>query len=181
MTHRISLLSSAARRLLPAACFVLAILAGRADAQTIANPGFEQDLTDWSTAYERDMSAASSEAAHSGKFGLRVTDSDPKRMSRLESLAIEATPGQKYQVTFWARTVSGDGGVAVSLRFFDEKTKSLSKKPPSISVQKSPEWKQYTVTGLAPAAAVAFSIVIHSIGTENVTADLDDFECKPLP
>lgn len=171
----------ATRRFLAAACFVLVILAGRAGAQTIANPGFEQTLTDWSTAYEQNMSAASPEAAHSGKLGLRITDNNAKRMSRLESLAVEATPAQKYQVTFWARTVSGDGGVAVSLRFFDEKTKSLSKKPPSVIVKQSPEWKQYTVTGLAPAAAVAFSIVIHSSGNENVVADLDDFECKQLP
>lgn len=173
---------SALRHLLPAAGLALVLLAPSAHAQTIVNPGFEQDLTDWTSRYDRnEMSKAAPEAAHSGKLGLRVTDTDDKAASSLESLAIEATPGQKFQVTFWARTVSGDGSIAVSLRFFDEKTKNLQKKPPSVIFKQTPEWKQFTVTGVAPANSVGFIIVIHSLALETVTADLDDFDCKLLP
>ncbi|CAN5571055.1 hypothetical protein BH09VER1_BH09VER1_31190 [soil metagenome] len=167
--------------LLPALCVALCVCEGKAAAQTIVNPGFEQDLTDWTSRFDRNnMSTAVPEAAHSGKLGLRITDDNVKAASSLESLAIEATPGQKFQVTFWARTVAGDGSVAVSLRFFDEKPKNLQKKPPSILFKQTPEWKQFTVTGVAPANSVGFVVVIHSLALETVTADLDDFECKLL-
>lgn len=150
--------------------------------QTISNPGFEKDLSDWAAAaYDHDMSQASSEAAHSGKLGLRVKDEDPKYSSSLESLPAEATPGQKYEVTFWARTVAGEGDVAVSLRFCDDKGKALQKKAPKAMVQKAPEWKQYTITGIAPPGTAAFLIWIHTAAPEPVTADLDDFEIKAVP
>ncbi len=149
--------------------------------QTISNPGFEKDLTDWLAIRDSDMSRASAEAAHSGALGLRVKDENPKYNSSLTSLATEATPGQKYEITFWARTLAGEGNVAVSLRFCDEKERPLQKKGPYALVTKTPEWKQYTITGVAPPNSVMLVLWIHSTQVESVTADFDDFTCKVLP
>ncbi len=161
------------------AAFCFAFPAARA--QTVVNPGFEQELSDWLPRFDFGMSSALAGAARTGAFGLRVTDAHASKGSGLESLAIEAYPGKKYEVSFWARTVSGEGGVAVALRFFDEHGKNLLKKGPSVKFRSSPEWQKFSVTGTAPEFAVAFCIRIQSLAMEMVTADLDDFEVREVP
>ena len=157
------------------------LLAPIASAQNVANPGFESELSDWATSFDYEMSHARTEAARTGDFGLRVADASPNQGSGLESLPLEATPGQKYEVTFWARTVEGEGGLTVSLRFFDGSEKRLEKKPPSVLIEKSPTWKQFTVSGTAPEESVGFAIRIESVPLQTVTVDLDDFEARILP
>lgn len=161
------------------ALVLLAALNGRA--QEIINPGFEKDLTDWLARKDGGMSAAVQVAARSGSYGLRITDNDPGKGSRLESLPIEVVPGRKYEVSFWARTVEGGGGVTVTLGFLDEKQKFLQKKGPLTIARPSAEWQRFTLQARAPDNSVAFVIWIQSLPQETVTMDLDDFEYRELP
>lgn len=158
----------------------LCLLAPSVAAQAILNGDFEQGLTDWSLRDDRGMSGAVAEAARSGSVGLRVTDENPEKGSSAESLPVEALPGTTYEVSFWARTISGKGGVQVAVRFFDEKRKSLQKKPKSVTVKPSGEWEQFTIQSKAPERAVAFVIWIHSLNADVVTMDLDDFTVREV-
>ena len=151
-----------------------------AQAQAVVNGDFEQGVTDWSLRDDRGMSEPVPEAARTGSLGLRVTDADPGRGSSAESLAVEAIPGNTYEVSFWARTVSGTGWIQVVVRFFDEKRKSLQKKPRSVVVRPSGQWEQFTVTAKAPENAVAFVVWIHSLNVDEVTMDLDDFTVREV-
>lgn len=160
-------------------CFVF--FSSFAAAQTLVNPGFEQDLNDWAPVSDGGMSAAHHEAAHTGGFGLRVTDGNEKKGSGLESLATEATPGKKYEVSFWAKVVSGQGGIVVSLRFLDEKMRGLMKKSPSVTARPGAGWQKFTLAGTAPENTVALCVRIHSMPVETVTVDLDDFAIRELP
>lgn len=144
-------------------------------AQTVSNPGFEEDLTDWEASFDYEMSGASAEAARTGKLGLRVVDASPTQGSGLESLPLEVDPGQTIETTFWARRVEGSGTLKVSLRFFDGSGKRLQKQPPSVTVKDTPFWTQFSLTGIAPEEAVAFGIRIESAPLEEGTFDLDDF------
>jgi hypothetical protein len=155
--------------------------ASQALAQQLSNPGFEQDLTDWSQTFDYGMSLALPEAARTGNAGLRITDDKPDKGSGLESLPVEVEAGKKYEVSFWLKTVSGEGGVQVALRFFDEAGKSLQKKFPSVTAGPSVEWKPYSVKAAAPERAVGVTIVIRSLPAGTTTADLDDFEFREIP
>lgn len=158
----------------------LCLLAPSVPAQAILNGDFEQGLTDWSLREDRGMSEAVAEAARSGALGLRITDQNPAKGSSAESLPVEAIPGTTYAVSFWARTISGAGEVQVAMRFFDEKRKSLQKKPKSVTIKPSGQWQQFTVQSKAPEGSVAFVIWIHSLNADVVTLDLDDFTVREV-
>ncbi|TXI83116.1 MAG: hypothetical protein E6Q40_11540 [Cupriavidus sp.] len=146
--------------------------------QTILNPGFEEGLSDWVPRMDRNMSSASAEAAHTGSFGLRVVDQDEKQGSGLLSLTTDAEAGKKYELSFWYRTTAGEGGVQVALFFVNQDGKPIQKKPPTVMTDKSPEWKRFSISAVAPEETTGMFIQIHSINAGTVTADLDDFELK---
>lgn len=154
--------------------------AGWAGAQTVANAGFEDELLDWEAKFDYDMSRADPEAARSGSWGLRVTDGDPRQGSGLRSLPIEASPGQAFEVLFWARRIAGEGQARVSLRFFNGNESLLQKKPPTVTVGEAADWRLFTVKGVAPADAVGFFILIESVPLETGTFDFDDFVCREV-
>lgn len=172
--------SSPARRLLGTAFCSLIVAASSALSQTLLNPGFEEGLSDWTLRMDRDMSSASAEAAHSGTYGLRIVDQDAQQGSGLLSLTTDAEAGKKYEVSFWFRTVSGDGGVQIALYFVNQDGKPIQKKPPTVVPDRSPEWKRVSLTAVAPEEATGMFIQIHSVNAGIVTADLDDFELKEV-
>lgn len=166
------------------ATFFAGLCLGALRAETaldITNPGFEQELSGWSYQFDYDLSRAVAEAARSGSFGVRITDENPTKGGSLESTPLEAIPGGKYEVFFWARTVSGDGSASVALRFLNGDGKALQKEMPRVIVRQTPEWTRFSVTGRAPEDTAAFSIWIRSSPTEMVTVDFDDLECKEVP
>jgi hypothetical protein len=152
-----------------------------AHAEEIANPGFEQDLTDWTARGDRNMSATTEEAARSGKIGLRVIDEDTGAGSNLTSLPFGVTPGTKYELSCWARGVSGTGRVGVYFRFLNEKGKPVKKEKVVALPSEVKEWKQYTVVDTAPETAVQAQIWVHSFAKDTPVVDIDDFELKELP
>lgn len=161
--------------------FVLSILAASLQAQEVANPGFELELTDWTTRSDREMSATTEEAARSGKVGLRVTDEDTGGGSSLFSLPVEVTPGTKYELSAWARGVSGTGGVGLYLRFVNEQERPVAKDKAAVMPAENKEWKRYSVTDTAPEKAVMAQIWIHSFNQDTPVVDIDDIELKAVP
>jgi len=151
-----------------------------AGAQQIPNGGFEQDLTDWDTGGDRNMSLAVAEAAHSGKFGLRVTDESDRLGSSITSLPTEVVPGARYELGCWSRGVSGTGGVGIYFRFLNENGKALGKDKNITLPADSKEWKRYAVSATAPEGAVSAVVWIHSYAKDMPVVDLDDFELKTI-
>lgn len=156
-------------------------LQGFAQAQTIPNAGFENDLTDWTPKADHGMSSGIPEAARTGTMGVRINDERPDKGSWLESLAVEVEAGKKYELSFWLKTVSGEGNIEVSTQFFDEAGKRLLKKSPSVTAAPSAEWKRYSLPVTAPTGAVGFIVIVRSTAAGVTTANLDDFEVKQLP
>jgi hypothetical protein len=148
------------------------------NAQSVLNPGFEEDLTDWDYSRDHDMSLASKEAAHAGAYGLRVNSGQKGLHSWLESTVVPVEPDKTYRLTFWARTISGGGVVVVSTRFYDVNSRPVQKSSPSAAVRQAPEWKQYSITTPVPPNAACFAVIIHSLAGEPVVADFDEFECQ---
>jgi hypothetical protein len=159
-------------------CF---FLARGVSAQNIPNAGFEEDLTDWRARSGTDIAFASPEAAHSGSAGLKILDEDLQRSVWLESLPAEVLPGKKYEVSFWARQLSGEGAVRVTVRFLDEKEKPARKKDAFVRVDPSSEWKKSLLVAEAPENAVAAVVFIQSSQDKAIVADLDDFALRELP
>jgi hypothetical protein len=150
-------------------------------AQEVANPGFELELNDWTTVSDRNMSGTTEEAAHSGKVGLRVTDEEDKGGSSLFSLPVEVTPGTKYELSAWARGVSGSGGVGLYLRFLNDQERLVKKEKNVVLPSEGKEWKRYAVSDTAPEGAVMAQVWIHSFTKDTPVVDIDDVELKALP
>jgi len=168
------------RLLRSVACCGFMLAVSPAFSQTILNPGFEEGLGDWAPRMDRNMSSASAEAAHSGSYGLRIVDQDEKQGSGLLSLTTDAEAGKKYEMSFWFRTVSGEGGVQVALYFVNQDGKPIQKKPPTVVPERSAEWKHVSISAVAPEETTGMFIQIHSMNAGTVTADLDDFELKEV-
>lgn len=150
-------------------------------AQEISNPGFELELNDWTLRSDRNMSGTTEEAARSGKVGLRVTDEDTTAGSGLFSLSVGIEPGTKYELSCWARGVSGSGGVGIYLRFLNEQEKLVKKEKFVAMPSEAKEWKRYTITDTAPEGAVMAQIWIHSFAKDTPVLDIDDIDLKALP
>jgi hypothetical protein len=164
------------------AALVLLSSASVARAETplaLANGDFEQQLTGWNATGDNGMSAAVAEAAHTGKLGLRVTDTSDTLGSSLAAAKFPATPGKTYEVRFASRVIKGNY-VGVYLRFYDAKGGYLNtpeKKNQNIlrMTTKDTEWKDRTLKGVAPEGAVQVEVWVHSFTKGQVTADFDGF------
>lgn len=150
----------------------------------LANGDFEQQLTGWIATNDNGMSAAVAEAAHTGKLGLRVTDTSDTLGSSLAAAKFPATPGKTYEVRFASRVIKGNY-VGVYLRFYDAKGGYLNtpeKKNQNIlrMTTKDTEWKDRTLKGVAPEGAVQVEVWVHSFTKGQVTADFDGFSLVEL-
>lgn len=162
------------------AVFLLLAFAS-AGAEEIPNGGFEQDLTDWDSRGDRNMSQAVKDAARTGQLGVRVTDESDGQGSSLVSLPVEVLPGTPYELSCWGRGVSGAGGVGVYLRFLNEKGRGIGKDRAVTVPAEVKEWKPYAVKGVAPEGAVSAVVWIHSYAKDMPVVDLDDFVLRPVP
>ena len=167
-------------------------LAGLASASSVraekplalANGDFEQQLTGWTATGDNGMSAVVAEAAHSGKFGLRVTDASDTLGSSLAAAKFPATAGKTYEVRFASRVIKGNA-LGVYVRFYNAKGEFLNtpeKKNQNIfrMAAKDTEWKQNSLKGVAPEGAVQVEVWIHSFTKGQVTADFDGFTLVEL-
>jgi hypothetical protein len=143
----------------------------------LVNGDFEHAMDGWDNAKDNGMSLVSPEAAHSGGFGLRVTDDDPDKGSSLASERFPAVPGQTFEVRFWGRIMSGKDTL-VYIQFFDNKNKQLTTKESGRQIQIrviGGQWREYQGRGVAPEGTASARVWIHTINSGKAIADFDDF------
>lgn len=159
-------------------CPLLAAFAGETEIP-LDNPGFEQGEAGWTIREKAPMSSAVAEAAHEGTLGLRVTDEDTVNGSSALSQIIPVEPGQKFRLTFWARTNSANVS-SVNFWFFTQTKKVIGADTQTIPfvpiAHGNGEWFEYQLEATAPPEAVTLAIWIHSYSTAVGTIDFDDFK-----
>ncbi|MBR0460356.1 MAG: heparinase II/III family protein [Victivallales bacterium] len=118
------------------------------------------------------------EAAHTGKYGMRVTDESVQDSFSCASPSLPAKPGHFYVIQFWGRNFGKENVAAIYSRFFDAKGEripySKTKKENTLHVS-SKDWKQYTLLAKAPEGTVSMDVWIHSFVSKTGQADFDDF------
>lgn len=147
--------------------------------------GFENNLNDWIVGTgDGGMSQSVSAAKRSGGFGLRVTDANAGGGSDLLSPKLPTLQGRGYELSFWARTVSGSG-MGVYLRYFDANQAALPGQPfPGAHLgipADQTQWRRLTLSHVAPSGAAYVAIWLHSYGANIVTTDLDDLLLREVP
>ena len=69
----------------------------------LKNGGFEDGANAWQIS--NSMCTIVPDAAHTGAYGLRIQDENPTVESEVRSLNMQVTPGKKYAVRFWTRSM----------------------------------------------------------------------------
>lgn len=150
----------------------------------LANAGFESgSLSDWILTEDLATSKSTfntviSTDAHTGTRCLLVTDTDATWGSTLATAHWPVVPGKTYKTSFWAKMVSGTGGISVYIRYFDASGARLLGSDTSVAVPAAAtSWAQYNLTSAtAPANAVTAEVWIHSYASNNsVNCKFDDF------
>lgn len=172
--------------LLLALCLVIAgsSVAFADEKLDLSNPGFEDGLSSWDSSHDNDMSRAVADAAHNGRFGLRVQDRSDTLGSSLISAPLPVISGKRYSVRFWGRILEGEG-LAVYLIFFDAQGGYLNKQELgnenlTMIPKTATDWTQFSVDGAAPDNAFSLKVWIHSFTKSIVVADVDDFTVLEL-
>ncbi|MFA6286494.1 MAG: DUF2334 domain-containing protein [Opitutaceae bacterium] len=165
-----------------AALFALLIPAAVAAPITLPNPGFEQEFADW-TVYENDapMSTATASAAHQGKLGLRIHDTDSKLGSSVESTPLPAVPGRSYRVSLYARSPGATNGCGVYLRFRNDLQRLIPTPTGTASIPAhASDWTALEFETVAPADAASIAVWIHSYSTTTGIWEVDDIQLAEL-
>lgn len=151
-------------------------------AEAPLNPGFEDGSSGWAVTEKVPMSEVKTEAANTGKSGLRVTDQSTEAGSSAASGEVPVEPGAPITLKFWGRT-ENPGFLGVYLWFRDSAGKLIKEESqragqghPVIGLTKADgQWASYQLKATVPDTASSVSIWVHSFGKATGTADLDDF------
>ncbi len=151
-----------------------------AQAQLLENPGFEFSKNGWKISEPKPTSSISEEAAHTGKFGLKLVDESAEGGANVVSERFPVTPGQKVTLSFWARSNKDTFAAVVLVPFAGSKSISDDKgRFPSVYIKRnSDEWTQYDFEYLVPDEITDLAISVRSWTASIGTADLDDFELR---
>lgn len=144
----------------------------------IANEGFENGLAFWDCAGDNGMSAAVTNAAKVGTYGLRVTDASTTLGSSVASAKFPAQAGWTYQLRYWGRQLSGSG-MGTYLQFYDASNGYITnalKQLPNVA-----DWREYSFRGIAPANAATVRAWFHSYSGSQVVADFDGAVLSEIP
>ncbi|CAG7639778.1 heparin/heparin-sulfate lyase HepB [Paenibacillus allorhizosphaerae] len=126
----------------------------------LANGGFESGLTGWSAVFgSAAQMIASSEAAYTGSKSLKIVDNSATASFGMESDKFPASAGKQYTGEVKMRVDSGAG--AIYIRFYDSANKLLDSKSASTGVT-SGQWRNVTVTAIAPEGTVKAAILLYS-------------------
>lgn len=129
------------------------------------------------------MTSIVPEAARQEGMGLRVVDESDTAGSDCRSAHIPAKARKTYELRFWGRNLSGSG-IGVYLHFHDATGRTLNDQRPRQIISSLPpeqrEWAEFTLYGMAPAAAATLSVWIHSYNSSKVEAAYDDFRLFEL-
>ena len=160
------------------ACLLATFPTGPASAQVIgdsvplANGDFESGETGW-TLSKTPVSPVTTEAAHGGKLGLRVTEPGNGPGFSAFNGPFPVVAGKGYKLSFWSRSSADADGVY--LRFFDDGHENIPEYRPGVTIHQSTDWSQNVILARAPATAAWARIWVRIPGKAPVTVDLDDF------
>ncbi len=146
----------------------------------LADPGFEIG-SGWEIGGS--MATITSEAAHTGRKGLRVIDRDESRGSNVRSARVHVPETRPVALRFFARTRAA--GVGVYLDFYDAEGVLLTDPGRHgqviLSVPNTGNaWKDFILTAVPPQDTASATVWIHSFNRAVVEADLDDFKLSVL-
>jgi len=142
-------------------------------ANMLPDPGFEEQRGAW--VIGDDTSSFCEEAAHSGKFGLKVA----KGGSSIQSSRLGVKPGQTFTLSCWAKAEKANGGAYLWYENADGKL--FQSKPESLTLKAGSEWQRLSKTFTVPAEAVTVRIWVHSWSGAKEPSYWDDFELAGLP
>ena len=162
---------------------LLVLLAPAAIAAPVAlvNPGFEEGASGWTiTEPSAPMSRTDAKAAHQGKLGLHIEDSDTTYGSNVDSTSFTVVPGRTYRVGFWARSTASTAGCGVYLWFRDEAGKHVPGPPACAIPGDAPEWTHYEFDTVIPAGITSATVWVHSFSKNTGVWDIDDITVEEL-
>jgi hypothetical protein len=152
-----------------------------AQAQWLTNPGFESELEGWTVKELTPVSSASAEAAHEGKFGLRLTDEITDNGANISTERFSVTPGQKVTLGFLARSPGGSIA-AVMIVPYSSNNKPLmneqGRPPVTIGIKESSDWVHYDAEYTVPDEATSVALSIRTWTGPTGIVDLDDFNLE---
>lgn len=162
-----------------------AIAAEAAEPLTFPNNGFEDGLASWSADQNdqaNNLSKAEAAAAHTGAFGLRVTQTDTQPGSWLQSARIPVESAKTYRFEFWARVVE-TSGIGVWIQFYDEDRQNI-KRPggdPTVQLKPNPAgWEHHELDLTTPEGAAFVTFAVHGYNKRAGKTDFDDFSLAPV-
>lgn len=144
----------------------------------LRNPGFEEGEAGWRFKETTPMSTVSGEAAYEGASGLRVEDNDSVNGSDAISGMVPVTAGNRYVLTFWARSSSPPPVAGVFLWFYSSDKKLIQQKDRPVSMVQAGDgkWRQQTLEFTAPEGISYAALWVHSLGKATGVVDFDSFE-----
>ncbi len=138
------------------------------------NAGFETGtIASWNNSGDNGMSVITT-GAHTGTYGVRVTDNSATLSSSLQSQTFPVLPGVSYKVSFWDRIISGNGA-GVYVVFLNASQGILSSNVVNLQATDT-SWTSHNGTFTTPTGAAYAYVRIHSFSASIVTADLDDIQ-----
>lgn len=133
----------------------------------LANPGFEPNVTSWSTTAATISQDATK--VHSGSFAAKVVPSGTATQSYISSENIAVTTGTQYTVSVWVwLTTAVTNGFTCSIDWFNSTSTYLSTTSSSVSVSAG-AWTQVSNTFTAPAGAAYGNLSAVLIGSPPAT------------
>jgi hypothetical protein len=152
----------------------------------LRNGGFE--ARDWCWELPRDgKGEISDEQAASGRYSLKITDTDEQTGSNLRSARIAVTGAGEYVLRGQVFHASASG-IGVYVCYYDTTGRSLNPSdekgdiaPVGALEGKVGQWVPFTYPFTTPAGTAAIRLWIHSYNAAQVTAYLDDLEILPAP
>ena len=156
------------------------LLCGALTAETalqFPNAGFEEKAPAWKL---NQLCRIIPEAAHTGKFGLRIEDDLDTDGASVFAPRIDVAGGTDIVVRFWARSIANGQKTGIYLRFVDAKGKSLNGQKLgndniTYIASGATAWREHIAVAKAPANATQLALWIHSVNNAFSKADIDDF------
>jgi hypothetical protein len=146
----------------------------------VGNGGFEHGAFLWRIADR--MSTISDEQAHTGRYSLKIVDTEAGAGSSMESARIPIESAGKYELRGWVYPVSGDG-VALYVRYLSTDGRLLNpidergwfSAVGSVGGDRR-AWEPFSFPFEAPEGTRYLQLWIHSINAAQVEAYLDDLD-----
>jgi hypothetical protein len=146
----------------------------------LRNPGFEDEKEGWNF-----WGGEQDDNAHSGKFSLKVFNSEPKWSGADQKLLLPEGV-KKVELSGWIKTENIVQGAnqwevaRIAVEFLNEAGELTGEYPPPVGqIGGTTEWKQYKRTFTVPAGAKEIKVQM-AIGNTKGTAWYDDIELKLL-